>query len=137
MSVTVTQIREGIAANLSGISAQILPYLLSNPSPPSVQIVPAEIAYDQSMSRGLDKYRFTVQVIVCAVSDIEGQKKLDTYLAPAGTGSVKTALESDRTLGSIVHNLRVTGCTGYRIYADDRGANLGAEWSVEVWATGL
>ena len=137
MSVTVAQIRSGIATNLATVTdVQVLAYVLSNPTPPAFAVFPAACDYNQAMARGLDRWTFTVQAIVSAASDQDGQKQLDTYLAPTGSTSVRAAIESDRTLGGVVDNLVVTRVSGYQLYADERGANLGAEWSVEVWASG-
>jgi len=48
-----------------------------------------------------------VFVIVQRISERAGQDKLDLFLAGSGSGSVKTAIESDRTLGGLVDTLRV------------------------------
>lgn len=138
MSVTVAQIRSGLATNLATVtgSPQVLAYMLSNPTPPAFAVFPAATSYDEAMARGLDKWTFTVVAVVSAAVDQDGQKNLDLYLAPSGGYSIKAAIESDRTLGGVVSNLRVTQVSGYRVYADDRGANLGAEWTVEIYASG-
>lgn len=49
-----------------------------------------------------------VLVIVSRMNERGAQDKLDTYLAGSGAGSVKAALEADRTLGGAVAALRVT-----------------------------
>jgi hypothetical protein len=46
-------------------------------------------------------------VIVQRISERAGQDKLDQLLAGTGSKSIKTALESDRTLGGLVNTLRV------------------------------
>lgn len=48
-------------------------------------------------------------------------------------GLVHEALESDRTLGGVVDDLRVTKHSGYRSYGtpgSDKPPRLGAEWTV-------
>jgi hypothetical protein len=65
MAVTLTQIREGIAANLAVLDGcQVSAYMLSNPTPPAVHVYPAEVDYDLAMGRGLDQWTFTVQAFV-------------------------------------------------------------------------
>jgi hypothetical protein len=71
------------------------------------------------MGRGLDKWTFTVQAFVALASDIGAQVKLDAFLAPSGSQSVKAAIEADGTLGGIVADTSVVSCTGYRVYARD------------------
>ena len=138
MSVTVSQIRAGLATNLATVTgAQISSYQLANPTTPAFAIFPAATEYNQAMARGLDKWTFTVQAIVSAAVDQNGQQQLDEYLAPTGSTSVRAALETDRTLAGVVQNLVVTRVSGYVLYADAQPPALGCEWTVDVWASGL
>lgn len=134
MGATLAQIRTGLAANLASITglAQSA-YVLSNPTPPAAEIEPGAVEYDQAFGRGHDRWAMTVRVFVGLTTDIGAQKRLDTYLAPSGATSVKTALESDLTLGGTVQDLHVTGCSGYRVYPRQGQAPvLGAEWQLTV-----
>jgi hypothetical protein len=125
-------IRQGLASNLSAITGlQVSPYVLPSPTPPSVEIVPSDIEYDQTFGRGTDLYRFTVRVFVGTPDSRVAQVRLDTFLAPSGSESFKAALESDRTLGGSVSTLRVINASGYRMYGDSPPV-LGAEWTVEI-----
>lgn len=135
---TLTEVREGLATNLNTISGlQASAYMLANATPPSAEVMPSEIEYDRAFQRGLDKWMLTVRVMVGSASDIGAQKKLDAFLAPSGSSSVKAAIEADDTLGGDVEGLRVTACTGYRLIGrDGQGPALCAEWTVEVWAEG-
>ena len=130
----LADIRAGLAANLAALSdVQVSAYALSNPTPPCVEIVPAEIVYDKALRRGLDSYVVTVRVFVGMASDVGAQKRLDLILASSGSGSVKAAIESDPTLGGKCDDLRVRSASGYRVYGAE-GRLLGAEWDVEVMA---
>lgn len=137
----LTEVREGLAANLAAITPlQVADggYILSSPSPPASEIFPGgpagSIVYDKAMQRGLDVIPFTVRVYVSLVSEIGGQKNLDEYLEPSGPMSVKAALESDTTLGSAAEDLHVVSCTGYRQFLfEGRPPLLGAEWHVDVY----
>ena len=134
VSVTVAQIRDGLATNLATVmNTQVTGYILNNPSPPAVMIVPSDIQYDEAFNRGHHLWNFTVQILVSAATDIGGQVNLDGYLAPSGSGSVKAAIESDITLGGVAQNLHVTRCSGYRLYGEQSNI-LGAEWAVEIRA---
>jgi len=134
--MTLTQIREGIAANLSAIAGwQVSPYMLASPTPPSIHVFPDTIEYDKVMKRGLDDWFILVQAFVGTTSDIGAQQKLDEMLAPSGATSIKAAIESDKTLGGAVSSLQVVSCSGYRVYprpGSSDAAVLGAEWRVHV-----
>jgi hypothetical protein len=132
---TITQIREGLAANLAALAGfQVSAYMLANPTPPAVQIIPGEVTYDLAMHRGLDEITMLVQAFVALSSDIGAQKRLDALLDPTGSNSLKTVVESDRTLGGIVGGLQVTNVTGYRTAQGANGPILLCEWSVTVQA---
>jgi len=136
---TLAELRAGLATNLATIAdTQISAYMLAQPTPPTIQILPEEIDYDGAMQRGMDTWRITVQAFVGLVSDIGAQKRLDLMLAPTGSTSVKAAVESDTTLGGKCDDLRVTQATGYKIYSlqGQAAAVLGAEWTVEIVAVG-
>lgn len=129
----MADIRLGLAANLGVLpDLQVSPYVLSSPSPPSAEIVPASINYDQSFQRGGDQWTFTVRVFIGSAADRGAQVRLDQMLASEGPLSVKEALESDCTLKGAVNDLRVTTCTGYRQYGDANPV-LGCEWEVVVY----
>lgn len=135
MNATITQIREGLAENLATLGFQASAYALSNPTPPAIQILPGDIRYDLSFHRGLDEVTMLIQAFVSLTSDIGSQKKLDQWLDPTGPNSLKTAAESDPTLGGIVGGLHVTEATGYRTAQGANGPILVCEWTVEVTAT--
>lgn len=143
MAATLEQIRVALAANLTTLSGapanvQVSAYMLGNPQPPTLQVMgPDTIQYDQAMRRGLDYWTLIVQGFVGAIADIGAQVNLDQWLAPSGSLSVKTAIESDRTLGGHVQDLTVTDSTGYKVFQlDSTSQVLGAEWTVLVLNTG-
>ena len=139
-------IRAGLVANLktdANIAAdfQVSAYLLGDPTPPAIWVFPDEIDYDLTMHQGGDEWRMIVQAFVGGVADQGAQVVLDQLIAATGSFSVKHAVESDKTLGGIVDDLRVTRCTGYQVY--DSPAHLkayvasqliGAQWTVEIYA---
>jgi hypothetical protein len=138
VSVTVAQLRAGIAANLATITdVQVLAYPLSNPTPPAFLVYPSGTEYNASMARGLDVWTFTVEAIVNTGSDQDAEKLLDLYVAPTGATSVRAAIESDKTLGGVASAATVTRCSGIRLEGDERGVYLVARWTVEIYASGL
>lgn len=136
---TLAELRAELAENLSAITGvQVSAYMMANPTPPSIEVVPDEVNYDQTMQRGMDHWRFIVRAYASAANDQAGQMLLDLMLAPSGGSSVKAALEADRTLDGKAQTLRVVQATGYRIYGRAGGPEyLGCEWTVDVYAAGV
>lgn len=134
----ITAVRVAIAANLSTLlGTQVSPRMLVKPTPPAAHVFPAETEFDKTMGRGLDYQVLTVQVLVGTVSSEAAQDQLDAYLSGSGTQSVKTAVETDKTLAGACSNLRVTGASGYRqITPEGQSPVLVCEWRVEVWGHG-
>ena len=135
----LAELRAGLATNLGTIAdVQVSAYMLGNPTPPTIHLLPEEITYDGAMGRGMDTWTITVQAFVGLVSDVGAQKRLDQMLAPTGATSVKAAVEADRTLGGKCSDLRVVSASGYKVYAlaGQQGAVLGCEWTVQIIAIG-
>jgi hypothetical protein len=144
MAATVAQIREGIAANLAALTQvydglTVSAYLQATPVPPLLHVFPEKVEYDKAMGRGLDEWQFAVHGFFGLTSERDAQTNLDLMLAPAGTWSVKAAVESDDTLGGLLGSgcVSVTEATGYQLYElEGRGTVLGCIWTVSVMATG-
>lgn len=137
---TLAALRAGLAANLATITAlQTSAYQLGNPTPPTAWVAPGDplLEFDQTMGRGRDLWHLVVEVFVSLTSDKGAQKRLDAYLAGSGATSIKTAIESDRTLGGACDNLRLTHIDGVGDYQlGERGAVLGFRAHVDIYATG-
>ena len=110
---------------------EVLPSLLT---PPMAVIAPNQIEYDLNAQNGLHRYTFTVSVFVVKADDRAAQLKVDPYVAPTGTGSVKAALEADRTLGGVVNTLRVTAVNNYSSTDANDVLYLAVDFEVEVYA---
>lgn len=145
----IAEIKQGMKAALDEIlDFQVVPYMLSNPTPPSCALFPAEPGLDyhgamagdlggMQSAGGLVELGFTVQVFVSETADVAAQERLDEYLEPSGARSIRQALEADSTLGGACDDLIVRSSSGYRRYLRDGGGPLlGAEWSVTVYADG-
>lgn len=132
--MSVTAIRDGLAANLSRItSLRTFASLPENPNPPIAVISPSNINYDASMGRGLDTYTFTITVIVGRADGRSAQDKLDLYVASTGSSSIKVAVESDRKLGGACKDLRVTAMNSYGSLPIGEVQYLAAEFDVVVY----
>ena len=95
-------IRRGLAANLKqalpGSAGQVSPYMLDNPTVPSLQVIGLdEIEYDTlGFGRGGDDHFFILEAALGRSSDTGAQRKLVELLSTGS--SVKEAAESDGRL---------------------------------------
>lgn len=132
---TLTQIRTGLAANLATIPGlRTTATVPDDISPPIAVTFTSTITYDETFGRGLDRYEFSVLVIVGRVDARTSQNTLDAYCAPSGASSIKTAIESNRTLGGIIQDLRVTEMRNYGASNIQSVDYLTAEFVVTVYA---
>jgi hypothetical protein len=109
-------------------------YVPDDPKPPIAVIMPPTIRFDTAMGRGLDEYEFIVTVIVGKQSERSAQRLLDSFCAPKGSGSIKTAIESDRFLAGNCQDLRVTEMRRISSILIDQITYLAAEFTVQVYA---
>jgi hypothetical protein len=135
MTVTVGALRAGLATNLATITGlranAIQP---DSPTPPQAIIFPTSITFDRTFKRGLDEYAFTITVIAGRQDARNGQAIMDGFCAPTGAGSIKTAIESDKTLGGACQTLRVTELSAYGSTSIGDTIYLTADFSVIVYA---
>ena len=132
---TVSQLRAGLATNLATISGLRTSALIPDaPQPPIAVVIPNAISYDTTFHRGFDTYTYTITLIVGRQSDRTAQTTLDGYCDPTGATSVKTAIESDKTLGGNAQTLRVTDMSTYGSMTIADTVYLIADFSVTVYA---
>jgi hypothetical protein len=135
VTVSVSGIRNRMAINLATVPGlRTSDYVPDNPKPPVAVVMPPTIKYDVAMGRGLDEYEFIVTVIVGKQSERMAQRLLDSLCAPTGSGSVKTAIESDRFLAGECQDLRVTEMRRISSLIIDQITYLAAEFTVQVYA---
>jgi hypothetical protein len=84
-----------------------------------------------------DQQVFIATVLLGEASP-EAEERLDVLLEPAGSCSVKAALEEDRHLGGAAIDVRVANTSGARYFPNPGKAPdiLGAEWKIEVLLEG-
>ena len=102
--------------------------------PPMAVVQPQQIEYDLNAQNGLHRYLFTVTVFVVKADDRAAQLRVDPFVAPTGTGSIKGALEADRTLGGVVNTLQVTNVNNYSSADANDVVYLAVDFEVEVFA---
>jgi len=132
---TLSDIRSGLATNLATVDGlRTSAFVPDEPKPPIAVIFPENISFDSAFGRGLDEYTFTIQLIVSKVSDRNAQSSIDAYCNPDGDSSVKQAVESDRTLGGLIQDLRVTEVRDYRAATINENTYLTVTFVVTVYA---
>lgn len=133
---TIAQIRAGIATNLATITGLRTSATVPDQiNPPVAVILPSTIDYDTAFRRGLDTMQFQVLAIVGRADERTAQNTLDAYCQSTGATSIKTAIESDRTLAGVIKDLRVTQMRNYGP-ADIGGTTyLTAEFVVSVYSS--
>jgi hypothetical protein len=132
---TISELRDGLATNLATISGlRTGATIPENVNPPFAIIGFDSSEFDVTMRRGLDMFAFTVTVVVSRADGRNAQNLLDVYCAPTGTTSIKTAIESNRTLGGKANDLRVTGLSNYGNLTIGEVNYLAAEFAVTVYA---
>ena len=133
--MSVSGMRTGLATNLATIAGlRTSDYVPDDPKPPVAVVMPPTIKFDLAMGRGLDEYEFVVTVIVGRQSERAAQRLLDSLCAPTGAGSIKTAIESNRSLAGQCQDLRVTEMRRISSLIIDQITYLAAEFTVQVYA---
>lgn len=130
----ISDLRSGLATNLAtiaGLRASV--DLPDNPNPPVAVIGIENVNYDQAFAGGLVEYNFRVTVLASRASDRMAQRRLDTYTSTE-TGSVKLAIESDKTLGGKAFDVRVTEMSNIGTVSLGEISYLAADFTVTVYA---
>lgn len=133
---TVTSIRQGLSTavqTVPGLRASAT--IVDNITPPQAVVFPPTVEYDMTFGRGRDRMEFAIRVFV-AGNLRNADELLDSYCRGSGTTSVKTAVETDRTLGGVVQDCRVTRVRP--LGAEEVGSldYLAVEFTVDVIALG-
>jgi hypothetical protein len=132
--MSISLLRAGLAKNLQTIKGlrvvETLPDLVN---PPMAMIGLTKVNYNQQNQRSMAEYTFQVTVVLGRVSERTAQASLDVLVAP-GEGSVKYALESDRTLDGNAFEVFVPELSAYGAVSINGIELLSAEFSVQVFA---
>lgn len=106
-------------------------------APAAFPLVPA-FSYRESMGRGTYVLQFRVAVLVANQLDREGQFLLAEFASQTGARSIRAALEGDKKLGGLVHDLVVDSFdpTGLED-TPGLGGYIGGIFNVRVIASGV
>lgn len=132
--MSIADIREGLATNIATISGlRVAAEIPDNPSPPIAVISLNNVSYDLDFNRGTTLYNFTVTLIVGRVAERDAQRKLDAY-AGNGERSIKTAVQSDRTLGGAAYDVRLSEMSSLGALNLGEQTYLAADFLIQVYA---
>jgi len=133
--MTIKDMRAGIAKNLRDNipGLRVSETIPDQPNPPMAVISLETVNYDQTFQRGMTEYLFTVSVLAGRVSERTAQARLDSYIDP-GSATIKTAIESDKSLGGKVFDVRVSEMSNIGAVNLGETIYLGADFSVQVYA---
>jgi hypothetical protein len=126
--------RAGIATNIATISGiRTYAEIPDSPALPAAVVGLTTVDYNRSFQRGLTEYTFTVTVILGRLAETRAQKNMDAYISN-GASSIKTAIESDKTLGGYAFDTRVTEMTDITSTTIGDITYLAADFAVTVFA---
>ena len=129
----INGVREALKTNLQNITNlrvyDLIPDVIA---PPCAVVGQLDFTFDVDNMRGLDQASVDIFVIVQRISERTGQEKLDLLLAGSGSGSVKTALESDRSLGGLVDTLRVISAESGTYTTGDQSF-ISYRYNLTIW----
>jgi hypothetical protein len=132
---SISELRSGIAKNLQTLAGlRVVETLPDAVNPPMAMLGLTKVQYNQQNQRSMSLYTFQVTVVMGRVSERTAQKNMDVLVAP-GAGSIKYALESDRTLGGKAFDVFVPELSAIGAMSVNGIDYFSAEFSVQVYAS--
>lgn len=133
--MSITNIRNGIESNLRTITGlRAYSEIPDNPNFPAAIVVLDSVEYDGAFQRGLTTYNFSVSLIVGRASERTAQEALNDYASNTGSRSIKTAIESDKSLSGSAYDVRVVSMQNISAVELNGTTYLGMDFSVTVYA---
>jgi hypothetical protein len=132
--VSISLMRTALATNMGTISGlRTYADIPDDPMMPAAVVQLGSVSYDQAFKKGLTEYSFVVTVIFGRLATKQAQRNLDALIS-TGTGSLKTAIESDRTLDGNAFDTRVEEMTNITSVTIGDITYLSADFAVTVFA---
>jgi hypothetical protein len=131
--LNIGPVRDALKKNLQTITRlRVYDTIPDVVTPPAAVVGQLDFTFDIDNARGLDQASVDIYVIVQRISERTAQDKLDEFLAGTGEGSIKTALESDRSLGGLVDTLRVISAES-GTYTSGEQSFLSYRYNLAIW----
>lgn len=128
-----SNVRDGLKTRLQTITGlRVYDLIPDTVTPPAAIVGQLDFTFDINNARGLDQANCDVLVIVQRLSERAAQDKLDAFLAGSGSGSIKAAIEGDKTLGGAVNTLRVISAEG-GTYESGGALFLSYRYRLTIW----
>ena len=140
MAEDIQAIEQALANAVKGVAGvrQALPSLPDAIDPPTFAVVEYEIDYNQTFAggtSGMDMALYSCGIYTSRGDSDAGRMLLNGFLSKDGPTSLKTAIETNRTLGGACKTLIVERAHGaYRLYTIGSIDYLGAVLDVRVWS---
>lgn len=130
---TIGAIRDGLAVRLATISGlRVSDVMPDSINPPHAIVRLDSATYDVAQGGDAVDYTFTIVIIASRTSERVGQDKLDGYLSPTGSSSIRAAIDADNDLGGVVDSCRAIEIRNYGTIAVGEVQYVAAEIVVEV-----
>jgi acyl-CoA thioesterase len=133
MDALAAQIRS-VVDDVTDVAVQVEPRWVTNPSPPTIDIYPADPSSDpefRAMGERLGAELLTVRARVDMADDIAAQDILLAFMDDTDPLSITAAIEEDDTLGGVAQTLDVRSRSGYVRFVES-GETMGCLWQVVV-----
>lgn len=118
------QIRSGVTAAAPDVDWQIEPRMVINPSPPCVDMYPADPSNDSTLaafSEEIGGEVINVRMRVDTADSVAGQDLLLAMMDDEDPASVILALLDDRTLGGLTDDIHVPSRGGFSLFPTTQG----------------
>lgn len=117
MSLQIADVMDGLATRMGTVGGlNVYPFPADNVAVPAAVVgYPEPLEFDVTMGRGTDRATMPVHVVISRVSDRASRDALTDYMGGSGAGTVKAAIEADKTLGGASSSVQVTEVRGVNI----------------------
>lgn len=134
-TLDLSAVMDALAESMSSITGlKVYSWPNAAATPPSgIIMFPERIDFDATYQRGSDSAVFKVNLIAGSGIDKNARDRLSEYIGQAK--DIKTAIESDPTLGGEVQVAKVTDCQIVTLQLVDGGSvMLAAQFSIQIFS---
>lgn len=109
---TPQQVVDGLQARLDTIDGlRAFNHVPDQINPPQAMVMLDRVDYNHSMRDGVI-YTAQIMVVVGRMAEQVGQEAIYGYIDPTASGSIRQAIQADRTLGGVVADCNVVEASG-------------------------
>ena len=135
MSATASDIHAGLSNALAAVKGlRVADHLPEQINPPMAVIQLQSVTFHRAMQGGDAEWSFLVALVSGRMGDRSAQVLIDGWISYDGTSSIRSAIESDPTLGGICQTLIVTDMVNVRPLTLGDANYLSVEFNVTVHA---